>query len=69
MLTTLWAVVKNEKIELLENLNIPEGTKVIVTLLDDKDDEKHFWEKVSEISLDTIWNNTEDDIYAELLER
>jgi len=33
MLKTLWAVVRKEKIELLEKENIPEGTKVLVTVL------------------------------------
>jgi len=27
-----------------------------------------FWLKASELSLDLIWNNSEDNIYAELLE-
>jgi hypothetical protein len=32
MLKTLWAVVRKEKIELLEKENIPEGTRVLVTV-------------------------------------
>lgn len=28
-----------------------------------------FWLKASESSLDPIWDNSEDDIYAELLNR
>jgi hypothetical protein len=66
MLNTLWAVVQKEKIELLEKANIPEGTKVLVTVLPD-DNESQFWLKTSQISLDAIWNNSEDDVYAELL--
>lgn len=54
------------KIELLEKANIPEGTKVLVTVLPD-DNESQFWLKTSQISLDAIWNNSEDDVYAELL--
>ncbi|MCZ7611937.1 MAG: hypothetical protein M5U24_00375 [Candidatus Kuenenia sp.] len=34
MLNTLWGVVKKEKIELLEKANIPEGTRVLVTVLE-----------------------------------
>jgi len=41
MLTTLWATVRNEKIELLDLTELPEGTKAIVTLL--PDDETDFW--------------------------
>lgn len=66
MLNTLWGIVKKEKIELLEKANIPEGTKVLVTVLPD-DTDSQFWLKTSQISLDAIWNNSEDDVYAELL--
>lgn len=65
MLNTLWGVVKKEKIELLEKANIPEGTKVLVTVLPD-DTDSQFWLKTSQISLEAIWNNSEDDVYAEL---
>jgi len=66
MLKTLWAVVRKEKIELLEKENIPEGTRVLVTVLPESD-ESQFWLETSQISLDTVWNNTEDDVYAQLL--
>lgn len=66
MLNTLWAVVKKEKIELLEKANIPEGTKVLVTVLPESE-ESTFWMKTSQASLDAIWNNAEDDVYAGLL--
>ncbi len=66
MLNTLWAVVREGKVEFLEEVDVPEGTKVLVTLLpDDQDD---FWLKVSQASLDKIWDNTEDDVYEKLLE-
>lgn len=66
MLKTLWAVVRKEKIELLEKERIPEGTKVLVTVLP-KDDESQFWVRASQVALDRVWMNAEDDIYAELL--
>ena len=68
MLNTLWAVVRGKKVEFLEKVDIPEGTKVLVTLLTDKD-EQQFWQSASQISLGAIWNNTEDDIYAQLLKK
>ena len=68
MLNTLRAVVQKEKIELLEKVNLPEGTKVLVTVLPD-DNESEFWLKTSQSSLDAIWNNAEDDVYAELLKK
>lgn len=64
MLKTLWATVRQGKIELLETTEIPEGTKVLVTLL--PDDEANFWQQASQSSLNTIWDNPEDDVYAQM---
>jgi len=66
MLKTLWATVRQGKIELLESTERPEGTRVLVTLL--PDDEAGFWLEASQISLDAVWNNNEDDVYAQLLQ-
>ncbi|NJP11792.1 MAG: hypothetical protein HC866_21885 [Leptolyngbyaceae cyanobacterium RU_5_1] len=66
MLKTLWATVCQGKIELLESTELPEGTRVLVTLLPDK--EADFWLQASQASLDAVWDNTEDDVYAELLQ-
>ena len=67
MLTTLWATVRNGKIELLDLTELPEGTRVIVTLL--PEDETDFWLQSSQTSLDAIWDNTEDEVYAQLLQK
>ncbi len=66
MLNTIRAIVREGKIELLEKVEIPEGTEVLVTPLVD---EPSFWLNVSESSLDSVWDNSEDDVYAELLEK
>ncbi|WP_256874381.1 hypothetical protein [Nostoc sp. C057] len=65
MLKTLWATIREGKIELLESEELPEGTRVLVTLL--PDDETEFWLQTSQTSLSSVWDNAEDDIYAELL--
>jgi hypothetical protein len=65
MLKTLWATVRQGKVELLDLTELPEGSRVLVTLL--PDDEADFWLKSSQTSLDAIWDNTEDDVYAQLL--
>jgi hypothetical protein len=52
--------------ELLESTELPEGTRVLVTLL--PDDEAGFWLQASQTSLNVVWDNTEDDIYAQLLQ-
>jgi len=66
MLNTIRAVVREGKIELLEQVEIPEGTEVLVTPLIDEPD---FWLNASESALESIWDNSEDDVYAELLEK
>ena len=53
------------KIEVAEPVDPPEGTTVLVTVL--TDDDTLFWSRVSQVSLDTIWDNAGDDMYAELL--
>jgi len=66
MLNTIRAVMREGKIELLEKVEIPEGTEVLGTPLVD---EPNFWLNASESSLDSIWDNSEDDVSAGLLEK
>jgi predicted DNA-binding antitoxin AbrB/MazE fold protein len=61
----LRAIIHEGKIEPLEQMDLPEGSKVLVTLLGD--DEADFWLQASRVSLDKIWDNPEDDVYAQLL--
>ena len=65
MSKTLRAVIREGKIEPLEQVDLPEGSKVLVTLL--PDEEADFWLRASRASVDTIWANPEDDVYAQLL--
>lgn len=67
MLNSVWAVVHEGKIKLLEEIDVPDGTKVLVTFL--PEEESEFWLRASQVSLDKVWDNTEDDIYAELLKK
>ena len=66
MLDTVWAVVHNGKIETIGEVDAPEGTRALVTLL--VEDETDFWQAAGSESLNDIWDNEEDDVYAELLE-
>ena len=68
MLQTLWAEVRNGRIEPLESVALPEGAKLIVTLLSREEDDNGFWLSTSEFSLKDIWENAEDDVYADLLQ-
>jgi hypothetical protein len=65
MLNTVRAVVRDGKIELLEPISLPDGAHVLVTVLADED--QAFWQAASQTTLDRVWDNPEDDIYAELL--
>jgi len=63
---TLRAVVRNGRVDLQEPGELPEGARLLVTIL--TDEERDFWLRASETSLADIWDNAEDDVYAELLE-
>ncbi len=65
MLQTVRAIVRNGKIELLESVTLAEGVPLLVTVL--TQDETDFWLASSQTALNRIWDNAEDDIYAELL--
>lgn len=65
MSKSLRAVIREGKIEPLEKVDLPEGAKVLVTLM--ADEEAEFWLGASQGSLDAIWDNSEDDVYGQLL--
>jgi len=67
MLQTVWAVVHDGKVELSEEVNLPEGARLLVTVL--PEDEKEFWLAAGGKSLAAVWDNAEDDVYAQLLEK
>ncbi|MGA8895636.1 MAG: hypothetical protein WB539_10045 [Planktothrix agardhii] len=62
-----WVTVRQGKIELLDSTDLVEGTQVLVTLI--ANDEAEFWLQASQVSLNAVWDNAEDDIYAELLKK
>ncbi len=66
MLTTVQAIVENNQIKLLEEIPLEAGQKLLVTFLTDP--ESQFWITASQSSLSAIWDNEEDDVYAQLLE-
>lgn len=64
MLTSIRAIVREGRIELLDKAEIPDGTEVLITPVVDAPD---FGLRVSESTLDSVWENSEDDVYAKLL--
>ncbi|MEO8327997.1 MAG: hypothetical protein ABI618_19285 [Nitrospirota bacterium] len=66
MLNTVRAIIRKGRIELLEDIQVPEGTELLVTIL--PQEVTDFWMKASQSSLATVWDNSEDDVYAKLLE-
>ncbi|MCF3646696.1 hypothetical protein [Planktothrix agardhii] len=67
MLRTFLGTVRQGKIELLDSTDLVEGTQVLVTLI--ANNEVEFWLQTSQVSLNAVWDNAEDDIYAELLKK
>ncbi|HEV2972960.1 MAG TPA: hypothetical protein VGY55_23530 [Pirellulales bacterium] len=65
MLNSLWAVIHDGKIELTEPAELPDGATVLVTILPPGDET--FWQQASQGSLSSVWDNTEDDVYPQLL--
>ena len=71
MLTTRRGVLQRGTVTLLEPADVPEGTRALVTLLPDEEgaasDLRAFWQDASRAALDAVWDNPEDDVYADLL--
>jgi hypothetical protein len=65
-MNSIWATIHDGRIEPSEPVDLPEGARALVTLM--PDDEGAFWSGASEDSLAAVWDNTEDDVYAQLLE-
>jgi hypothetical protein len=68
VMQTVRAIVRQGRIELLEAVPLEEGAHMLVTVLS-SDDEQAFWLEVSGTSADSVWDNSEDDVYAQLLAR
>ncbi len=66
-IVTLQAHFDGRHILLDEPYELEPNTKLVISVIDMKD-ESDFWQAASSSSLDDIWDNTEDDVYAELLE-
>ncbi|CAN5359353.1 hypothetical protein BH24GEM3_BH24GEM3_11720 [soil metagenome] len=66
MMTTVRAVVKDGRIQLLEPIEIADGTEVLVTVPTD-DDDREFLMRITEQAFAAIWDNPEDDAHGELL--
>lgn len=65
MTNAVRAVVHDGKIEPLDRLDLPEGTRLLITIV--PDDEEDFWTGASQPSLDAVWGNEEDDVYGQLV--
>jgi len=65
MTNAVRAVVHDGKIEPLDRLDFPEGTRLLITVV--PDDEQDFWSGASKPSLDAVWGNEEDDVYGQLV--
>ena len=67
MITTVDAIYEDGKLVLQQPLPLPEHARVRVTI--DSDLEREAWLKLSEESLEKVWDNSADDIFNDLLEK
>ncbi len=67
MINTIEAIVKNGHFIPVKDISFPDGTKAMVTIV--AEDDTEFWMAASQESLNEIWDNAEDDVYAELLNK
>jgi len=65
MIHTFQATYNQGQIKINEDVDIPDNSTIFVSFNDSLKDD--FFLKASEISLDKIWNNSEDDVYEQLL--
>ena len=73
MTTTVEAIYENGILKLPSPLPLPEKTHVMVTIRSDaaspEDSERAAWLRLSEERLAKAWENPDDDIFNELLEK
>ena len=55
------AVIRSGHLELLDTLNFPEGTSLVIVPVTNNEDDQKFWMGIGEYSLARIWDNPEDD--------
>ena len=67
MTTTVDAIYENGKLLLPKPLSLPEKSRVRVTI--ESDPERQAWLKLSEESLQKVWDNDADDVFNELLKK
>lgn len=71
MTTTVEAIYENGKLVLPQPLPLPEKARVRVTIETNgvTDAERAEWLKLSEQSLMRAWDNPDDDVFNELLQK
>jgi hypothetical protein len=67
MFETILAEIRGGQIHPIEPTILPEGARVLVTVLPLED--QQFWATASQSSLETVWANEEDDVYAQLFQK
>ena len=67
MITTVDAIYEDGKLVLQQPLPLPEHAHVRVTI--DSDLEREAWLNLSGESLKTVWDNSADDVFNDLLQK
>jgi hypothetical protein len=66
--TTLEAIYENGTLVLPQRLEIPDKSRVRVTI-EPSDPDRETWLKLSEEALTKVWDNDADDVFNELLQK
>ncbi len=72
MSTTVEAIYEDGKLVLQHPLPLPDKARVLITVEArdaTPDNERAAWLKVSEMSLMKTWDNADDEVFNELLEK
>jgi hypothetical protein len=67
-MTTVWAVVRDGKIVPVESFPLQEGARLLITVMPETEEDA-FWEAINQDALAKVWDNEQDDVYAQLLEK
>jgi hypothetical protein len=63
------AVMHDGKIELLDDIAIPEGAQLVVSIVSqEEEDERAFWYAAGLPAMRALWDNDDDARYEQLLE-
>ncbi len=65
MMNSYWAKLIEGQIKLLEPIEVHEGARLLISVVLESDDSSN-WQAAQMSSMKAVWDNPDDDIYAQL---